>query len=151
MTAMIYSKDGLHLTEQFEGCRLVAYKPVPTDPWTIGFGHTKWVVEGATCTQEEAEGFLAQDILDASNTVNYACHAIFLTQHEFDALTDFVFNVGGGNFLSSTMLRKLKAADFAGAAKEFEKWDMSGGVHLAGLLRRRLGEETLFNEVDSDA
>lgn len=147
MTAHVYSKDGLHLTEQFEGCKLVAYKPVPTDPWTIGYGHTKGVKEGQTCTAEQAEDFLSQDIQDASDTVNYACRNIVLRQNEFDALVDFVFNVGSGNFLGSTMLRKMKTADFEDAAKEFEKWDMSGGVHLAGLLRRRIAEECLFNEV----
>lgn len=143
-----YSKNALDFTESFEGCKYVAYKPFPTDPWTLGYGHTKGVKEGATCTEEQAEAWLAEDVQDAAKTVNYACHAIFLKQNEFDALVDFVFNLGGTNFLGSTMLRKLRLGDFAGAADEFHKWDMAGGKHVAGLLRRRLQEEELFEKGD---
>ena len=55
-TPLQYSKSGLALTERFEQCRLVAYKPLPTDPWTLGFGHTgPDVHEGQTCTQQQTE------------------------------------------------------------------------------------------------
>ncbi|MMZ58639.1 hypothetical protein [Paenibacillus sp. FSL L8-0638] len=34
------SKAGIDLIKSFEGCRLYAYKPVPTEKWwTIGWGH----------------------------------------------------------------------------------------------------------------
>ena len=54
---MEYSKDGAHLTEQFEGCKLTAYPDPATggDPWTIGYGHTgNDVYPGLTITQEQA-------------------------------------------------------------------------------------------------
>jgi lysozyme len=71
---------------------------------------------------------------------------VTLTQHEYDALVDFVFNCGAHNFYCSTMLTKLNNGDYAGAANEFDKWDMCGGQHLAGLLRRRQAETQEFKE-----
>lgn len=143
---MQYSKQGLALTEQFEadgGPKLVAYKPLPTDPWTIGFGHTKAVHEGMTCTPDEAVQFLLSDVSDAVNAVNVFVK-IGLTQEEFDALVDFVFNVGVSAFQHSTMLADLNSNNIEGAIGEFDKWDHAGGVEVAGLLRRRNAERALF-------
>jgi lysozyme len=67
-----------------------------------------------------------------------------LTQNQFDALVDFVFNIGGGNFGTSTLLRKVNASDFLGAAAEFLRWDRLHGVEVPGLLRRRQAEANLF-------
>ena len=143
---MNYSKNGLHLTEQFEGCKLNAYPDPATngDPWTIGYGHTGAEVhKGMTITQEQAEELLMQDVKKAAATVN-AKVTTDITQEEFDALVDFVFNVGAGNFAGSTLLRKINAGDMEGAALEFEKWDMAAGKHMAGLLKRRHAEAEEF-------
>jgi len=143
---MQYSKDGLHLTEQFESVRLTAYPDPATggDPWTIGYGHTgPEVHSGMTITQEQAENYLMQDVAKAAADVN-AKVTVEITQGEFDALVDFAFNCGCGNLNGSTLLKKLNAGDYEGAAHEFEKWDMAAGKHMAGLLRRRQAEELLF-------
>jgi len=143
---MEYSKDGLHLTEQFEGCKLTAYPDPATggDPWTIGYGHTGADVHpGLTITQEQAETLLLKDIQKAAADVN-AKVTKDITQPEFDALVDFTFNCGAGNFNNSTLLKKINAGDFDGAAHEFEKWDMAAGKHMAGLLRRRHAEAQEF-------
>jgi len=141
-----YSKDGLHLTEGFEGVRLAAYPDPATggDPWTIGYGHTgPEVHSGMTITQEQAENYLMQDVAKAAADVNSKV-TVEITQNEFDALVDFAFNCGCGNLNNSTLLKKLNAGDHEGAAHEFEKWDMAAGHHMAGLLRRRQAEELLF-------
>ena len=135
---------GQGLTEQFEGCSLVAYLDSTGVP-TIGYGHTAGVTQGMTCTQAQAEAWLTQDIQWAVAVVNNLV-TVQLTQGEFDALVDFVFNVGSGNFASSTMLRMLDAGNFAGAADQFARWDLAGGQVVAGLLRRRIAEEGEFNE-----
>ena len=144
---MNYSKNGLHLTEQFEGCNLTAYPDPATggDPWTIGYGHTGSDVHpNMTITQQQAEELLMKDVQKASQAVNSKVHTD-ITQDEFDALVDFVFNVGAGNFAGSTLLKKINEGDMEGAAHEFEKWDMAAGKHMAGLLKRRQAEENLFN------
>ena len=144
---MNYSKNGLHLTEQFEGCRLTSYPDPATgaDPWTIGYGHTGSDVHpNMTITQQQAEEFLMKDVQKASQAVNSKVHTD-ITQDEFDALVDFIFNVGAGNFAGSTLLKKINEGDMEGAAHEFEKWDMAAGKHITGLLKRRQAEENLFN------
>lgn len=87
-----------------------------------------------------------EDVQSAAFTVNRLVH-VPLTQGQFDALTDLVFNIGSGNFSKSTLLKFLNAGNFEAAVKEFPKWDRAGGKENAGLLRRRLSEEELFKQV----
>jgi lysozyme len=140
---MSYSKVGLSLTEQFEGCKLEAYLDQVGKP-TIGYGHTVGVQMGDTCSQAQAEAWLAQDVEWAVQTVNLYV-TIALTQGEFDALVDFTFNLGSGSFQHSQLLVLVDQRNFVAAAAEFEKWSHAGGVVVAGLLRRRLAEEAEFN------
>jgi lysozyme len=138
----VYSSDGLHLTEQFEGDRLVAYQD-SKGVWTIGYGHTRGVVAGMTCTQEQADQWLAEDIAWAASEVNKLVH-VPLTQAEFDSLVDFTFNCGAGSFDHSTLLKLVNAGDYAGAAAQFGDWVYAGGKKLPGLVTRRAAEATLF-------
>jgi lysozyme len=144
---MDYSESGYLLTKSFEQCRLGAYPDPGTGgaPWTIGWGHTKDVQEGDVCTWDQANLWLHEDVREAVATVNNLVN-IELTQGEFDALVDFVYNVGTGNFASSTLLRDINAGDLAAAALDFEKWDHAGGKVMAGLLRRRQAEEVVFEQ-----
>jgi len=142
MPALQYSRAGLELTKGFESCRLMAYpdsKGVPT----IGYGHTAGVSLGMTCTQAEADAWLLADIQTAVAAINRLV-CVSLTQPEFDALVDLVFNIGQGNFASSTILRLLNAGDYSGAAMHITDWDVCGGHVLAGLLRRRQAETSEF-------
>lgn len=70
-----------------------------------------------------------------------------LNQDQFDALVSFTFNLGEGNLKQSTLLKKVNAGDFAGAAKEFPRWNKADGKVLAGLVRRRASEALLFQSV----
>lgn len=140
-----YGGKGLALTEQFEGCRLTAYQD-QVGVWTIGYGHTgPEVCAGMTITLEQAEALLAKDVSTAAAFVNRVVQ-VELTQEEFDALVDFVFNLGAGTFARSTLLRLLNTGDFASAAAQFAVWDRAGGAVVAGLLRRRQAETALFNQ-----
>jgi len=141
---MVYSQTGEHLTEQFESCALVGYADIHGVP-TVGWGHTgPNVTVGMVITQAQADAWLLEDILWAAEVVNRVV-TVTLTQGEFDALTDFVFNDGSGNFESSTMLRLLNSGNYAGAAAQFDLWDHAGGQVVAGLLRRRQAETTEFD------
>ena len=140
---MQYSKTGEELTESFEGLRLVAYQD-SVGVWTIGYGHTRDVAEGMVCTSDQALQWLTEDTQSAVNAVNRLV-TVSLTQSEFDALVDFVFNLGSGAFAGSTMLRLLNSGDMVRAAGQFDLWDHAGGVVVAGLLRRRMAENAEFN------
>jgi len=144
VNSLSYSLDGQHLTQGFESCRLTAYpdsKGVPTIAW----GHTAGVNLGDACTQAQADAWLLEDIQTAVDAVNRLV-TVPLQQHQFDALVDFTFNAGQGNFASSTMLKMLNAGDFMGAELQFARWDMAGGAHIAGLARRRAAEAAEFGE-----
>ncbi|NTX17970.1 lysozyme [Burkholderia cepacia] len=126
--------------------------PIPADllnklngaPWTIGYGHTGPEVRyGLVWTQAQAEAALMKDVQGAVGAVNRLVK-VPLSQCQFDALVDFVFNLGETRFAGSTMLRLLNAGLYEAAANEFQKWDMAGGVHVAGLLRRRQAEAREF-------
>ena len=144
---MIYSRAGLELTESFEGCKFTAY-PDSGGVWTIGYGHTKGVTEGMACSLEQAIEWLMEDVEEAEAAVNRLVK-VPLTQGEFDALVDFVFNLGEKHFAESTLLRLLNEGDFVGAAEQFERWDKCDGKEVAGLLRRRLAEETEFKGINN--
>jgi len=145
---LTYSGNGLSLTESFEGLVLTAYQD-QVGVWTVGYGHTgSDVTPGLTITQEQAQDLLAQDVSGAVACVNNAV-TVSLTQNQFDALVDFVFNLGCGAFTGSTLLRNLNAGDFAGAAAQFNRWDRAGGQVVAGLLRRRQAETALFTAANS--
>ncbi len=134
---------GIGLTEQFEGCRLVAYQD-SNGVWTIGYGHTEGVTAGTTCTLAQAQAWLAEDTQWAVASVQRLV-TVALTQNEFNALVDFVFNVGAGNFAASTLLDDLNQGEYALAADQFLVWDRAGGEVVAGLLRRRVAEQGEFN------
>ncbi|ADW69025.1 lysozyme [Granulicella tundricola] len=145
MYNFIYSKDGLALTESFEGVRLTAYQD-QGGVWTIGYGHTGADVHsGLTITLTQAEQFLLADVRHASDTVNRLVTWAGLDQMVFDSLVDFAFNAGCGAFAGSMLLKDLNAGKLAEAAHQFEAWDHVSGQVVAGLLRRRLAEEKLFD------
>ncbi|MBV8115073.1 MAG: lysozyme [Silvibacterium sp.] len=142
MNNLTYSKSGLALTELFEGDVLTAYQD-QKGVWTIGYGHTAGVQPGQKITQLQAETFLLGDVGTAVNCVNEAVE-VTLTQAQFDALVDFTFNLGAGNFEGSTLLKDINAGDFPAAIAQFKLWDHCGGVVNAGLLRRRNAEAAEF-------
>lgn len=142
-----YDQAGIDLTVASEGLQLTAY-PDPGSggaPWTIGVGHTgPDVTEGMTITKDEAYDLLRKDIKSASDAVKRFV-TVQLNKNQFDALTDFVFNVGLGNFASSTLLKKLNNGDYDGAGEQFAAWNKASGRVLQGLVTRRSNEENMFN------
>jgi lysozyme len=140
---MQYSKTGEQLTERFESCRLVGYADIEGVP-TVGYGHTgKGVSIGMTISRQQAEQWLMEDTQHAVDTANRAV-TISLTQSEFDAICDFIYNCGAAAFEDSTLLKDLNAGNYAAAANEFDKWDRAGGRVVAGILRRREAEKQEF-------
>lgn len=136
------SDDGIALIKNFEGVRLKAYDD-GVGVWTIGVGHTKGVKPGDVATMEQVDQWLREDLADAERDVNDLVKAP-ITQAQFDALVSFTFNVGGGAFERSTLVRKLNARDYDGAADEFLRWNRGGGSIMAGLTKRRVSERMLF-------
>ncbi len=142
---MNYSTEGLKLTEGFEGFRNKAY-PDMGGKWTIGYGHTHNVKPGDMITKDQGEVFLKEDIEEAVKTVNHLV-TYPMTQGQFDAMVDFTFNLGMGNFASSTLLKKFNAGDVVGARTEFIKWNKIHGVVVDGLTRRCEARQVRFDQM----
>ncbi|UAN55460.1 lysozyme [Serratia sp. JSRIV004] len=151
---MKISNNGLALIKAFEGLSLTAYPDPGTGgaPWTIGWGHTGPEVKpGLTWTQAQAKQALNDDVARFERDVRTLVK-VEINQNQFDALVSFAFNVGSDideddvpeGLGDSTLLRKLNAGDYEGAANEFVKWNNSAGKVMKGLTRRRAAERDLF-------
>lgn len=155
------SAKGIALMHSFEDLRLRAY-PDPQsggDPWSIGWGNTQYadgrkVRRGDVITKQQADDEFAFDLIEFEAMVNDAV-TVPLTQGQFDALVSIVYNVGPGSRYKSgilklndgrpsTLLRKLNAGDYKGAADQFDLWISRGTPAEKGLRRRRAAEKALF-------
>jgi lysozyme len=136
------TRAGLSLIKQFEGCKLKAYL-CPAGVPTIGYGRTKGVKLGDTCSQAQADAWLTQEYDEFEAGVRKLV-AVALTANQLGALVSFAYNIGLGALRTSTLLRKLNAGDYKGAALEFGRWNKAAGRVLAGLSRRRAAEAALF-------
>lgn len=141
------SEKGIALIKQFEGCKLTAYQD-SVGVWTIGYGWTqpvdgKPIRAGMVIKQETAERLLKTGLVSYESDVSRLVK-VGLTQGQFDALVSFTYNLGARSLSTSTLLRKLNAGDYAGAADEFLRWNKAGGKVLNGLSRRREAERALF-------
>ncbi len=141
------SNAGLNLIKGFEGKRLNAYDD-GVGVWTIGYGTIKYpnsvrVKKGDTCTEQQAEDYLRNDLAKFEAAINKLVK-VPLTQNQFDALASFTYNLGETNLTNSTLLKKLNKGDYQGAADQFLVWNRAGGKVMKGLVRRREAERALF-------
>ena len=144
--------EGLKLIKEFEGCKLLSYK-CPAGVWTIGIGSTRYAdgspVKANQALPNEAAAIqlLTKTLASYEHTVNTI--GTELTQNEYDALVCLCYNIGSGNFATSTLVKMLKAGEpKSEVAKQFLRWDKAGGKPLAGLTRRRNAEAELFLKQD---
>lgn len=145
------SQNGINFIKSFEGLRLKAYDD-GVGVITIGYGTTRYpnghkVQLGDTCTEKQAEQYLANDLAKFEKSVNDLIK-VPVNQNQYDALVSFTYNVGVGGFAGSTALKLLNSGDYTGCAKALLSWNKGrvGGklVEIDGLTRRRKAEKDLF-------
>lgn len=141
---MELSAAGLALLKASEGFRSRVYLDVNGFP-TIGYGHRLVHPESFPNGVGEAQAseILIADLHDAERAVERMVK-LPLTQGQFDALVDFVFNMGSGRLHSSTLLADLNAGRYDAAAQQLLLWDHAGSEENAGLKNRRQAEFELF-------
>ena len=166
------NRAGLRLIEDHEGMMLTAYddaqprkiidKDTPRSEikgtLTIGVGHTgPDVYPGQVITSSKARELLATDVREAEHDVTQALGEAtinFLTNNQFAACVSLAFNIGGPRFATSTVVKRIKASNYVGAAEAFKLWNKArkypGGplVVSDGLVRRRAAEAALFLKPD---
>lgn len=141
------SENGLHFTAAWEQFRAKAYKATAAEKyWTIGYGHYGVdVSEGDTITEEDALKLLAQDMAKAVQAVDAAA-AASLTQPQFDAVCDLVYNAGAGVIAASTGTGQvLRSGDTAALRAKIALFINQNGKPLLGLRRRTAGRLALFD------
>lgn len=152
------SQRGINLIKRHEGLVTHSYL-CPKGVLTVGMGHTgSDVKKGMVITEKEAENLLKKDLKKIEDKLNFSLEHdnINLNQNQFDACISFIFNLGFSAFIFSTLYKKLKQGDYAGASAEFPKWvyitktDPETGerfkIKLKGSETRRKSEQELFNK-----
>ena len=142
------SSDGLNLIKRFEGYSAIPYKDIK-GRMTIGYGHLIKTGEvfGAV-SNIEATNLLAGDVEWAEEVVNSSV-TVTINQEQFDALVDFVYNLGSGNFDGSTMLRDIDGSESMDKiTAQMILWDRAAGQVSQGLLNRREAEAKLYSTGD---
>jgi len=130
--------------KKFESCRLTAYQDT-AGVWTVGYGHTKGVKKGDRITQYQAEQFLREDLSEFERAANKV--RCLTTQGRYDAVLDFMYNLGIGNFNKSTLKAYIESGRSVWEIQEqFIRWVNAGGRKIGGLVSRRIWEAARFNE-----
>ena len=142
--------DAINLVKYYEGFRANAYIDTSGGA-VIGYGLSKVdgkrVSLGQYITQAQADVALERELQRIQQMV-LASVKVDLNPNQLGALTSLVYNAGTRILTNSTLIRKLNAGDYAGAAREFPRWNKAhqGGrlVAFPGLTKRRLAEQQLF-------
>lgn len=147
--ALVIGAIGGALIQSSEGKVNRAYRD-PVGIWTICYGHTgPEVVPGLVWSDAKCEQVFLQDVAKHQAVLvgPRSCVGASLQPrtNRLDAVTSLTFNIGNDRLCKSTLARKLRAGDYAGAAREFPKWKYADGRVLPGLVTRRAKEQALFN------
>lgn len=143
------NESGLSLLRNYEGYAEKAYK-CPAGIWTVGYGHTMGTLQTTVCNRSQAEQWLLEDVSHASSVVERNV-VVKLTDNQFSALVCFVFNVGSGNFTSSTLLKLLNRGWYEQVPAQLARWNKAGGKVLNGLTQRRAAEAQLWKKEEDVA
>lgn len=131
------------LIAEFEGFSPTVYR-CQAGVRTIGYGHTRGVADGQTITKEEALALLMSDLSTLQKALASVIH-VDVTEGQFVALLSLVYNIGMGNFRTSTLLRELNKENFVNAGNEFARWIYVKRQPNEGLMRRRAKEREVFD------
>jgi lysozyme len=152
------SLAGARLIQHFEGClqphegKFKSYL-CPAGVRTIGWGTTQEyghkIDANTVWTKEQCDEAFLRDMETFEAAVRRLV-TVPLEQYQFDSLTSFTYNCGEGNLAKSTLLKKVNAQDFKGAAQEFHKWNKANGKVMKGLTRRRASEALLFENISDE-
>ena len=142
---------GLELTKTSEG--FVARLYIDAAGFcTIGYGH---LIRKARCDGSEPAEFrsgireprgseLLRSDMEVAEIAVMTSVQVPLSDAQFAALADFTFNVGRGNFRSSTLLRLVNQRRHDQVPFQLRRWVKAGGKELPGLKQRRENEIDLY-------
>jgi lysozyme len=135
---------------RFEGCHrikadgLVWPYVCPAGYWTQGWGRLV-PPNSLPRTKAEVDGWFRRDLMRFEQYA-YDLSPILFEENENRqvAITSFIYNLGPGRYLSSTLRKRVNEGDWARAKTEIQKWVFGGGKKLPGLVIRRAAEAALL-------
>lgn len=153
------SDSGIEFIKSQEGFFRNAEFILDEDRLTGGFGSQRDdLVEGEEITDERADEFLREDVLEAETAVKeFVPNWQKLSENEFDAVVSLTFNAGQGAVGKSEAIKALNAALSGGDrdAESINKFLLEAfdseqgfvradGEIIQGLVNRRSAERALF-------
>ena len=153
MGALVVPQAAIDLAKRFEGLERKVKRGIestavpyicPAGFWTIGYGHL-CAQDHSPITQDEAEAYLAQDLVKALRATLRYC-PVLATEPEgrLAAIVDFTFNLGVGRLQTSTLRRRINQREWSATERELRRWVYGGGQVLPGLVIRREAEAALM-------
>lgn len=146
---MKVSDAGLQIIKEYEGFRSKPYL-CPAQVATIGYGSTYYSngtrvkLTDTPITEQQATQLLIEVLVTFEKGVDSFTRDD-ISQHQFDALVSFAYNLGLSNLKSSTLLKKVNNnPNDVSIRLEFNKWNKANSKVLAGLTRRRKDEADLY-------
>lgn len=149
MTASNSCVDYIKAVEGFS-----AYPYYDYSQYTVGYGtmcpspkYFEYTTNGIT--EEEAEILLQEEVAkieDALNNKLIDKYNLTFSQHQFDALVSFTFNIGPGWITSDSTLKNaiVSNASANDLVYAFGLYSTAGGKYLTGLINRRLCEANMY-------
>ncbi|HAU3215949.1 TPA: lysozyme [Salmonella enterica subsp. enterica] len=132
-SALITGQTG---NDGLEGVRYKPYRDV-VGIWTVCYGHTgNDIMIGKTYTESQCKALLNKDLNTVARQINPYIK-VPIPETTRGALYSFVYNVGAGNFKTSTLLHKINQGDIKGACEQLRRWTYAGGKQWKGLITRR--------------
>ncbi len=136
VTPSQWAATGSSGNDGLEGVSYIPYKDI-VGVWTVCHGHTgKDIMLGKTYTKAECKALLNKDLATVARQINPYIK-VDIPETTRGALYSFVYNVGAGNFRTSTLLRKINQGDIKGACDQLRRWTYAGGKQWKGLMTRR--------------
>jgi lysozyme len=140
---------GMTLIKEFEGFRGAPYLCSAGVP-TVGYGSTMYAdgkkvkLSDVSISEATALELFHTTLHKYEQTVDKAI-LIPLTQNQFDACVSLCYNIGQGNFASSTLVKEINSGGSKEKTSEqFLRWNKAMGTVSAGLSRRRKAEQKLY-------
>lgn len=134
----------LVVVPEHEGEALTTYVD-PVGVATVCYGDTDpaMAVPGATYSRAECLASLERQLVAHAEPVLESVPEVVASPEMTAAFVSLAYNIGPAAFKKSTVVRRFRAGDYAGACAAMEMWNRAGGRVLPGLVRRRADERAL--------
>lgn len=141
---MHVSAPWIQTMKQFEGLRTTAYKDA-VGLWTVGWGHQIKDPAPWEYTIAECQEFFEEDIRIVEACIKDSV-SVVVSQGQFDALADWIFNLGCFQWRQSSAIDFLNQKFPERAINVMCEYVYAGHQILPGLVSRREAERIRWHQ-----